>query len=82
MHIAGEVFQHATATRMTHIPYKGVMPAVQDTISGQVKLAISALGLLVNSSRPGGTPEDAARDVRDDHARYARILTQFGIKAE
>jgi len=43
-HIAGQLFMKATGTQMTHVPYKGVMPAVVDTISGQIKLAVGALG--------------------------------------
>ncbi|VCU69646.1 Tripartite tricarboxylate transporter family receptor [Pigmentiphaga humi] len=43
-HIAGQLFMKATDTEMTHVPYKGVMPAVVDTISGQIKLAFGALG--------------------------------------
>lgn len=44
MHIAGELFGRSTGVSLTHVPYKGVMPAVQDTIAGQVKVAFSALG--------------------------------------
>lgn len=44
MHIAGEVLQHAAGIRLTHVPYKGVMPAVLDTVAGHVQLAITALG--------------------------------------
>lgn len=43
-HIAGQLFMKATDTEMTHVPYKGVMPAVVDTVSGQIKLAFGALG--------------------------------------
>jgi tripartite-type tricarboxylate transporter receptor subunit TctC len=160
MHIAGEVFQHATGIKMTHVPYKGVMPAVQDTVAGNVQLAISALGgvgqfisagrlvplavigprtsllpnvptvqqqgitgldvgppwfpILAPAGTPaaivnrlnqevnavlrlpdvrekllgagvepqGGTVEEAQRDVREDHARYGRVVTQFNIKGE
>ena len=44
MHIAGELFKKAAGVDTTHIPYKGVMPAVTDTVSGQVKIVFSALG--------------------------------------
>jgi len=47
MHIAGELFARASGVTLTHIPYKGVMPAVQDTMSGQVKVSFSALGGIV-----------------------------------
>lgn len=43
-HIGGELFQRATGTQMTHVPYKGVMPAITDTVAGQITLAFSALG--------------------------------------
>ncbi|MBN9474516.1 MAG: hypothetical protein ABS43_15230 [Bordetella sp. SCN 67-23] len=43
-HIAGQLFMKATGTTMIHVPYKGVMPAVTDTVSGQIKLAFGALG--------------------------------------
>lgn len=43
-HFAGEMFQSATGTTMTHTPYRGVMPAVIDTVAGQVPLTFGALG--------------------------------------
>ncbi|NYE25641.1 Bug family tripartite tricarboxylate transporter substrate binding protein [Pigmentiphaga litoralis] len=43
-HIAGQLFSKATRTELTHVPYKGVMPAVMDTVGGQIKLVFSALG--------------------------------------
>lgn len=160
MHIAGELFQKSTGVQLTHVPYKGVMPAVQDTMSGQVKVAFSAFGgigqfitagrvnvlavvgkrtsllpnlatladlgvagidvdapwfpLLAPTGTPqaiiarlnqeanailklpdvrerlisagvepeGGTSEEAARNVREDFARYGRIVAEFNIKGE
>lgn len=43
-HFAGEMFKAATGTEMTHTPYRGVMPAVVDTVAGQVPFTFGALG--------------------------------------
>lgn len=37
-HIAGELFAQLTGTTLTHVPYKGASPAVQDLLGGQVDL--------------------------------------------
>lgn len=159
-HIAGQMFMKATGTEMTHVPFKGVMPAVTDTIAGQIKLAFGALGgvgqyidggqlvaiavaekqrtpLLPHVTTlteagirgvelnvffpvfaPAGTPaaavqrlnreitallqapdvrekmrvagvetlggsvEEAGREVREEYARYGRVVAEFGIKGE
>lgn len=46
-HLTTEFFSHATAIRMTHVPYKGGTPAVIDTVSGHVQLIITALPTLI-----------------------------------
>jgi tripartite-type tricarboxylate transporter receptor subunit TctC len=40
-HIAGELFGQMTKVPMTHVPYKGAGPAVNDMIGGQVDLFIT-----------------------------------------
>lgn len=35
-HLAMEMFKHRTQTFLTHIPYRGAAPAVQDVMGGQV----------------------------------------------
>jgi len=37
-HLAMELFMDQTHTKMTHVPYKGAAPAVQDLLAGQVDL--------------------------------------------
>jgi tripartite-type tricarboxylate transporter receptor subunit TctC len=37
-HLAGELFNIVTGTKLVHIPYKGVNLAMQDVLSGQVHL--------------------------------------------
>ena len=40
-HIAGEMLQQQTGTSMTHVPYKGASPAVQDVLGGNVDIFIT-----------------------------------------
>jgi tripartite-type tricarboxylate transporter receptor subunit TctC len=42
-HIAGELFKQLTGTDMTHVPYKGSGPAVQDTLAGQTQVMFPSL---------------------------------------
>jgi tripartite-type tricarboxylate transporter receptor subunit TctC len=39
-HLAAELFQLVTETKMTHVPYKGSGPAIFDMIGGSVKLDV------------------------------------------
>ena len=43
-HLAGELFKLQTKTFITHIPYRGAGPALQDLIGGQVDLMFDGLG--------------------------------------
>ncbi len=43
-HLAGELFKLQTGTFVTHIPYRGAGPALQDLIAGQVDLMFDGLG--------------------------------------
>ncbi len=43
-HLAGELFKLQTKTFITHIPYKGAGPALQDLIAGQLDLMFDGLG--------------------------------------
>ncbi len=38
LHIGLAVFQAATGTRFTHVPYKGAAPALTDVVGGQIQL--------------------------------------------
>jgi tripartite-type tricarboxylate transporter receptor subunit TctC len=40
-HIAGEMLQQQTGTSLTHVPYKGAGPAVQDLLGGNVDIFIT-----------------------------------------
>jgi tripartite-type tricarboxylate transporter receptor subunit TctC len=43
LHLAPEMFKDVTQTFVTHIPYRGVAPMVQDIIAGQVDMGVLAL---------------------------------------
>lgn len=43
-HLAGELFKLQTKTQITHIPYKGAGPALQDLIAGNVDMLFDGLG--------------------------------------
>ena len=65
-HLAGELFKLTTKTFITHIPYRGAGPALQDLIGGQVDmmfdgLASSATHIRGNRIRPSPSPRRGVR---------------------
>jgi tripartite-type tricarboxylate transporter receptor subunit TctC len=63
-HLTGELFMSLAGIKMTHIPYKGSAPAVQDVIGGNVDIAFdypsSTLGQIkVGMLRPLAVISDA-----------------------
>ena len=52
-HIAGELFKQLTGTFITHIPYRGAGPAVQDLIGGQVDMFITTPASVVQHIKSG-----------------------------
>ena len=42
-HVGLATFEHATGTRMTHVPYKGAAPALIDVTSGQIGGTITSV---------------------------------------
>jgi tripartite-type tricarboxylate transporter receptor subunit TctC len=43
IHLAGELFKVMAGVQMTHVPYKGSAPALQDLLGGQVQLMFDNL---------------------------------------
>lgn len=44
-HMAGEMFNAAAGIKMTHVPYKGSSPSVNDVVAGQVQLTFEAVAV-------------------------------------
>jgi tripartite-type tricarboxylate transporter receptor subunit TctC len=52
-HLAGELFQQMTGTKMVHVPYKGSSQMVTDLLSGQIDLAFDNVPLLLPHAAAG-----------------------------
>jgi tripartite-type tricarboxylate transporter receptor subunit TctC len=52
-HLAGELFKQQTQTFITHIPYRGAGPALQDLIAGNVDMMFDGLGSSANHIKGG-----------------------------
>ena len=52
-HLAGELFKQQTNTFITHIPYRGAGPALQDLIAGSVDMMFDGLGSSANHIKGG-----------------------------
>jgi tripartite-type tricarboxylate transporter receptor subunit TctC len=46
-HLAGEQFKLLTKIEMTHVPYKGASPALQDLLSGQIPVLFTTFATIV-----------------------------------
>ena len=42
-HVAGELYAARAHVRMSHVPYKGGAPALQDLLAGQIQMLVTAL---------------------------------------
>jgi tripartite-type tricarboxylate transporter receptor subunit TctC len=52
-HLAGELFKALTKTFITHIPYRGAGPALQDLVAGNVECMFDTLGSSAQFIRAG-----------------------------
>jgi tripartite-type tricarboxylate transporter receptor subunit TctC len=52
-HLAGELFKTMTGADITHIPYKGAGPMMQDLIAGQVDMAFDGMSTSASQIKSG-----------------------------
>ena len=52
-HLAGELLNLDAGIRMVHVPYKGIAPAVNDLLGGQVQLMFSGVSAIVQQVKTG-----------------------------
>jgi tripartite-type tricarboxylate transporter receptor subunit TctC len=53
VHFAGAMFEEAAGVELTHVPYKGAAPAVQDLMAGQVQMSFASLASVASQVRAG-----------------------------
>ena len=52
-HLAAEIFRSMTGINLVHVPYKGVTPALTDTVGGQVHMVISVIPAALGTVKAG-----------------------------
>jgi len=53
MHLIGELLKERAGANMTHVPYKGGMPAVSDVMGGQIQVALIAYPVVTGLAQQG-----------------------------
>jgi tripartite-type tricarboxylate transporter receptor subunit TctC len=52
-HLSAEIFKSMTGISVLHVPYKGVTPAMLDTVAGEVQFVISVIPAVLPTIRSG-----------------------------
>jgi tripartite-type tricarboxylate transporter receptor subunit TctC len=52
-HLAGELFKHMAGIEMTHVPYRGAGPAMNDLIPGRITMMFNTAGATIPQVRSG-----------------------------
>jgi tripartite-type tricarboxylate transporter receptor subunit TctC len=52
-HLIGELFKQTVNVDLTHVPYKGAGPMMQDLLAGQVDMAFDGMGTSANQIKAG-----------------------------
>lgn len=52
-HLLGEMFNAAAGVKLTHVPYRGAAPAMQDLMGGQINLVFTSLPSVAGAIKNG-----------------------------
>lgn len=84
-HLAAEMFQKLSGTRLRHVPYKGGSALIVDLLSGRVDMSFAGLGTVIDQVKQGNViPIAVASDKRSpllpDVPTFAQAgLTDFNV---
>jgi tripartite-type tricarboxylate transporter receptor subunit TctC len=67
-HLSAELFNQMAGTKMTHVPYKGGVPALNDLFGGQIQLIVGALPLIVPQIKSNRLRGIAVTTAKRSHA--------------
>ncbi len=77
-HVVGEYFKLMTGTDLTHVPYRGAAPAVNDLIGGQIHVAFTEMATSLGHVRAGKLRALAVTTVsRSDALPDVPTLSEF-----
>lgn len=80
MNIAGEMFKRATGTQLNHVPYRGVLPAVNAVLANELPISIVALaGAAPHIAAGKLVPIALVEKQRSELIRNLPTLTESGI---
>jgi len=80
-HLAGELFQQLTGTRLLHVPYKGSGPVMTDLLAGQVRMAFDPLSSSLAHIKQGRLRAIAVTtETRAPSAPEIPTLDEAGVK--
>ncbi len=81
-HLAGELFQSVTGTKLVHVPYKGAAPGMADLVAGQITMAFdSGLSSIPNISAKRIRPLGVAAPQRLPSLPDVPTLAEQGLGA-
>jgi tripartite-type tricarboxylate transporter receptor subunit TctC len=76
-HLSVELLQSLSATKLTHVPYKGAGPAIADLISGQIQAMLTTLPAVMPHVKSG-----KVRAIATSGARRSSALAELPTIAE
>jgi tripartite-type tricarboxylate transporter receptor subunit TctC len=80
-HLAAELFQQMTGTKLTHVPYKGAAPATVDLLAGQIDMGILNAPPLLEHIKTGALRALGVASLkRSEQLPAVPTLDELGLK--